>query len=166
MIRLLVLFFLILPQMVFAGEYSRDLFKHWSDLNKDGINTRQEVLAEANLGILCPYTGELIKDLTKVDIDHIIPLQYAFYHGAENWTLLRKEQFANDHDNLLAVSSDVNRAKGAKDPSEWLPPNLRYASIYIEKWTTICVKYSLKCDFLALHDLQEKYSKLHNGVKP
>jgi len=150
-----------------AAEYDRSQFRHWSDLDKNGHNSRYEALMSGIVGgVLCPYTGQVLAPSEKVDIDHIVPLAYAWNHGAEAWTDLRREQFANDPENLLAVSADVNRAKGAKPPAEWLPPNLRYVPRYIERFTKICVKYSLECDFVGLSSQFTEYSKVRNGVRP
>lgn len=150
-----------------AGEYSREAFRHWSDLDNDGQDSRQETILNHMIGgVICPYTGQLISDLRLLDIDHIVPLAYAWDHGAEPWTALRKEQFANDPENLLAVSADVNRSKGRKPPEEWLPPNIRFIPEYVAKFTTICSKYGLSCDYLKLSEIEDRFKKQSRGFKP
>lgn len=89
------------------------------------------------------YSGNLIEDKKKIDIDHIFPLNRANNSGAFSWTADQKEKFANDPENLLAVSSIENREKGAKGPSEWLPSNKDYHKTYVEKYLYIAKKYNL-----------------------
>lgn len=60
--------------------------------------------------------------LSEVDIDHIVPLSWAWKYGANKWTQEKREQFANDPRNLIAVEASLNRQKGDKGPDEWLPP--------------------------------------------
>jgi hypothetical protein len=117
--------------------YSRDKFGHgWSDVDHDGQDTRQEILISQNTGNLTyndkgrvirgrwvsMYSGDIIIDASKVDIDHIVPLSWAWKHGASQWTSAKREQFANDERNLVAVEASLNRQKGDKGPNEWLPP--------------------------------------------
>ena len=37
-----------------------------------------------------------ITEANRIDIDHIIPLKYAFEMGASDWRKSKKEKFAND----------------------------------------------------------------------
>lgn len=122
---------------VITDEYSRSKFGHgWADVDHDGQNTRQEVLISQNTGNLVfsdngrvtrgrwvsMYSGEVIVDASKVDIDHVVPLSWAWKHGATAWSQSKREQFANDERNLVAVEASLNRQKGDKGPDEWLPP--------------------------------------------
>nr|WP_165773442.1 HNH endonuclease family protein [Zooshikella ganghwensis] len=66
-----------------------------------------------------------------LDIDHIVPLKEAFRSGASLWNATRKREFANDLENLLAVSNSANRQKGDKDPTHWTPENWNYQCDYI-----------------------------------
>jgi hypothetical protein len=117
--------------------YSRDKFGHgWSDFDNDGQDTRQEILISQNTGNLTyndkgrvirgrwvsMYSGDIIIDASKVDIDHIVPLSWSWKHGASQWTSAKREQFANDERNLVAVEASLNRQKGDKGLGEWLPP--------------------------------------------
>jgi hypothetical protein len=118
-------------------DYSRDKFGHgWSDIDHDGQDTRQEVLIAQNTGNLVVnekgrvirgrwvsmYSGKIIVDASQVDIDHIVPLSWAWKHGADKWNQNKREQFANDERNLVAVEASLNRQKGDKGLDEWLPP--------------------------------------------
>ena len=59
-----------------------------------------------------------------VDIDHMVPLSNAWKSGAASWTTARRQSFANDLQNpqLLAVTDNVNQAKGDQGPETWKPP--------------------------------------------
>lgn len=122
-----------------SSKYSRSKFGHgWADVDHDCQNTRQEVLISLSTapvrfadGRKCRvtfgrwismYSGEVIFDASKVDIDHIVPLKWAWDHGANNWSRSKREKFANDPINLVAVEASLNRQKGAKGPDEWIPP--------------------------------------------
>ena len=118
--------------------YQREDWKHWIDADGDCMNTRHEILQSQSVGRVklspggCyvssgtwhdPYSGKSYARASDLDIDHVIPLKWAHEHGAANWSPERKETFANDPRNLLAVDDGLNQAKGAKGPTEWMPPN-------------------------------------------
>lgn len=118
--------------------YAREKFGHgWQDVDHDGYDTRQEVLMAQNTGTLVFnnkgrvihgkwisfYSGQVFTDASKLDIDHVVPLSWAWKHGADKWSQEKREQFANDERNLVAVEASVNRSKGDKGLDEWLPPS-------------------------------------------
>ncbi|WP_422473669.1 HNH endonuclease family protein [Endozoicomonas sp. ALB032] len=142
-----------------SREYRREYFDHWSDDDRDCINTRHELLLEQSTSTIdtgknkCtvergrwndPYTGKIFYNARDLDVDHVIPLYWAWQHGADQWSTERRKQFANDEVNLLAVQGSVNREKGAKGPLEWLPPDNRYHCQYLSRWKRIILKYGLK----------------------
>lgn len=118
--------------------YARSLFPLWVDADGDGCNARYEVLiAEA---IITPsvgsgykltggrwysyYDGVYWTDPADLDIDHVVPLAEAWDSGARSWTTSRRQAYANDLSDsrtLVAVTENVNQAKGDRDPAEWLP---------------------------------------------
>jgi hypothetical protein len=53
----------------------------------------------------------------------MVPLSNAWKSGAASWTTSKRQQFANDLTNpqLLAVTDEVNQAKGDKGPEDWKP---------------------------------------------
>ena len=64
-----------------------------------------------------PYTGEVVTDATKLDIDHMIPLKNAHDSGGWAWDRDKKAAFANEisyADHLIAVTASANRRKGAE----------------------------------------------------
>ena len=143
--------------------YKRNAFKHWIDADKNGCNTRVEVLiAEAiekpKVGTKCKltggkwlsaYDGKTITNASQLDVDHMVPLAEAWRSGAWKWTAVQRQAFANDLENseaLIAVSAATNRSKGDKDPSLWMPAKDQCA--YIQNWISIKTKYSLTVDSL------------------
>lgn len=134
--------------------YKRTDYSHWKEgatlktvrdeiLKRDGnsVSTKNGKVVSGHWKDF--YSGRLIKDKRKIDIDHIFPLNRANNSGAYAWTILEKEKFANDPENLLAVSSEENRQKGAKGPSEWLPSDKSYHKEYAIKYLNIARKYNL-----------------------
>jgi hypothetical protein len=51
--------------------------------------------------------------------------------------------FANDLDNLILAKASLNRQKGAKGLTEWLPPNYSYRCEYIARFNAVMEKYEL-----------------------
>ena len=141
--------------------YNRSLFKHWIDADKDGCDTRAEVLIEEaitkpKIGKKCvltggkwrsEYDGKTTSKASDLDIDHVVPLAEAWRSGAWAWTALQRQAFANDLSEsgaLIAVSLGQNRSKGDKDVSEWLPS--RGVCGYVYNWISVKIKYSLTAD--------------------
>ncbi|MBB1252543.1 HNH endonuclease [Streptomyces sp. OF3] len=143
--------------------YDRRLFRHWIDADRDGCNTRAEVLkAEAIVppeqSAGCRLTGGLwhsyyddvfVDDASSLDIDHMVPLAEAWDSGASQWSPARREAFANDLDydpSLVAVTARSNRSKGDKDPAEWMPPAGHEHCRYVEEWTAVKHRWVLTVD--------------------
>jgi len=133
-----------------TSSYSRSQFgKGWADLDSDCQDSRQEALISqstnqvifkdsSNCKVLqgrwiSPYTGNVIYDASKIDIDHVVPLKWAWDHGASGWTESMRKAFANDPVNLWVVEASLNRQKGAKGLDQWLPPagQCQYASRFL-----------------------------------
>ena len=152
--------------------YDRDLFKHWTDEDGDGCDTRREVLlAEAVVaptqGSRCSLAdGEWISrydGLTEqgngrgFDVDHLVPLAEAWESGAHNWTADRRERYANDlgyEHSLIAVSARSNRSKGAQDPAAWLPPEGDQHCWYAAAWVHVKTRWSLTVDTAEVNTLE------------
>jgi hypothetical protein len=118
--------------------YDRALFQHWIDADGDGCSTRNEVLlAEADdpptVSGTCTLSGgrwfsyyDRVSwtSTSDLDIDHMVPLAEAWDSGARTWTSTVRRDFANDlgdYRSLVAVTDNVNQAKGDQDPGTWLP---------------------------------------------
>ncbi|MFJ1648037.1 HNH endonuclease family protein [Streptomyces sp. NPDC088258] len=143
--------------------YKRTSFKHWVDADKDGCNTRHEVLkAESRIAPTVDagcrvtagewysyYDGVTVTDPAGLDIDHMVPLAEAWDSGASAWTAQRREQYANDFDaphSLAAVTARTNRSKADKDPQDWLPPLADARCTYISDWVSTKLRWQLSVD--------------------
>lgn len=147
-------------------KYSRGEWKHWASvsncwdvredvLNRQGSNvdyldsnknktTDQSKSCWVNTGKWeDPYSDEIMEDPAKVDIDHIVPLKAASEAGGNQWDKAKKAQYANDYDLLIISSSKQNRTKGAKTPSEWMPPRKESHCEYAKAYTYVLHKYNL-----------------------
>ncbi|WP_296049570.1 HNH endonuclease family protein [uncultured Alteromonas sp.] len=90
-----------------------------------------------------PYTNNIFTDDNDLDIDHIVPLKWAYEHGANTWPENIRAAFANDTLNVIAVSLSANRSKGAKGPTEWMPANQQFRCQYLERFQRVIRKYQL-----------------------
>jgi hypothetical protein len=153
--------------------YSRSLFKHWLDADKDGCDTREEVLIiestssaqvdaygckviEGNW--LSPYDNVAHTNPSELDIDHMIPLKEAWDSGARNWSPSQRQRFANDLSDsraLIAVTAGQNRSKSDRDPSNWIPPNTQYICTYLAEWIAIKFRWQLSMD-------QSEFGRIRN----
>lgn len=139
--------------------YDRDLFRHWSDLDGNGCDTRDDVLAaEALAGVrrgcdvtggrwVSAYDGAVTTDPSRFDIDHVVALGEAWDSGAWRWDAATRERFANDLAYplaLIAVSASSNRSKGDRDPAEWLPARGRCA--FAKSWVGVKYRWRLSVD--------------------
>lgn len=145
--------------------YLRTDWTHWIDEDKNGLNTRHEVLLRQSLvpakikndkvveGMwFSAYTGEFFYEPTKLDIDHFVPLKNAHDTGGANWSKEKKKYYANNLEignHLLAVSRSANRSKGSKSPLEWLPSNKDYSCEYIKIWIELKNIWELELEDLS-----------------
>ena len=99
-----------------------------------------------------PYTSGTVafmrgnKTGAAVQIEHIVPLAYAWDQGAWNWPDEMRLRFANDPANLLAVQGQVNQDKGDKEPAYWLPPNAAFHCQYAIQFIAVLRGYGLPVD--------------------
>lgn len=137
----------------------------WQDLDGDGCNTRNEVLARdlesvdyrprtnncvVETGVLQdPYTDTTInfqhgKESSQlVQIDHVVALADAWDAGAWQWSSRQRIEFSNDHLNLLAVDGDANDEKAALTADEWLPTNKDYHCAFVSRQVLVKHKWDL-----------------------
>ena len=145
--------------------YSRDLFGGWVDTNRNGCDTRNDILARDLTGITfrpgtrnCvvetgtladPYSGTLIafvkgnETSNDVQIDHVVALSDAWQKGAQQWDGDTRIAFANDPLNLLAVAGPLNQQKGDGDAATWLPPNRAYRCASVARQVAVKHTYRL-----------------------
>ena len=170
-------FQVLLSQVSVASEFSsaaydRDLFRHWIDEDRDGCDTRREVLISESatpvrIGASCtitggtwysPYDGIWTTDPSDFDIDHLVPLAEAWRSGAYAWGASTRQAFANDLSNeysLIAVSASSNRTKSDGDPDAWMPTNQEYLCEYAYMWISVKKQWSLTLDQAEMDTLLE-----------
>lgn len=157
----------LLGQLPVATEHSagylRALFPTWIDADKDGCNTRAEVLiAEAtikpDIGAKCalsggrwlsPYDHVVVTAAANLDIDHLVPLAEAWQSGAWRWSAATRTAYANDLGyaaDLVAVTAHANRAKGDREPSAYLPTARSYDCSYVAQWVAVKWRWRLSVD--------------------
>ena len=153
--------------------YDRDLFRHWIDADRDGCNTRMEVLlAEAvqapEVGSGCRLTGgrwysyyddTYVDGARGLDIDHLVPLAESWDSGASNWDAKRREAYANDlgaEASLIAVTARSNRSKSDQDPSTWWIPAEGASCRYLGEWVATKLRWDLSVDDAELAALNER----------
>jgi Protein of unknown function (DUF1524) len=95
-----------------------------------------------------PYSGARIEfrkaQADEVQIDHVVPLAYAWDMGAAAWTLDQRMAFANDEAlNLLAVAKAANASKSDLGPATWTPSNVSYRCQYAIRWVRVVSSYGL-----------------------
>ena len=136
--------------------YDRHDWKHWTDADGDCQDARNEVLvAESRATVsyrtdrecrvsagewMGPYTGSVVTDPSKLDVDHMVPLGNDYLAGAWRWSAEQRERYANyldDSQHLIAVTASANRSKGARGPEDWKPENRAYWCQYAVDWITI-----------------------------
>lgn len=151
----------------YSIEYNRtkDFGPAWEDVDHNGCDTRNDILRRDLTGITfrsndpgCtvatgtladPYTGHKIsfergvRTSSLVQIDHVVPLGNSIRHGADGWTQERREAFANDPFNLIAVDGPTNGSKSDSGPADWLPPVASYDCAYVEHYIGVSAKYDL-----------------------
>ena len=145
--------------MRIPGRYDRSVFGAWSDEDGDCQDTRHErliarstepvELSDDGCQVVTghwndPYTGTIYAMASDLEIDHLVPLFYAWNRGASHWELEKQRRFANDSANLLAVGVTANRSKGAAGPLAWLPPAEEFACEYLLRFFRVIDRYDLK----------------------
>jgi hypothetical protein len=161
------------PRPVGTEGYQRDAFgSDWLDTDGDGCNQRDDVLlrdavpgttrvaqqGSCDHDVLAgtwhdPYTGRTLhftdlKDLSQaeaIQIDHVVPLAEAWVSGARAWDEAKRERFANDLHELLAVDGPTNMSKGDGDPAAWRPRK-GYQCTYARRWIAVKAAYGLAVD--------------------
>lgn len=139
--------------------YERVFFgTSWRDSDQDCLSTRQEILQQLSTArpvfneTGCRIVGgkwrdlfsdQVFTDSSDLDMDHIVPLKWAWTHGADKWTPDQRQQFANDLRFILPVDKSLNRSKGARSPLDWMPPNKAYRCQYVVKFYRGILVYDL-----------------------
>ena len=175
------------PLRIRGFDYRRAAFGDaWTDDNPapgghNGCDTRNDILdrdlvdktyvsikrcphAVATGTLHDPYTNDTIAFVrgnqtgAAVQIEHIVPLAYAWDLGARNWTDEMRVRFANDPGNLLAIGGRVNQDKSDKEPAVWMPPNTAFHCQYAMQFIAVARAYGLPVDASSAGVLREAAS--------
>ncbi len=142
-----------------SNSFERSAFGHgWDDADGDCQDSRAEgLIAASSTSVrfatakrcrvvtgrwISPFTGNVIQNSRDIDIDHVVPLKWAWVRGAKEWSSAQREKFANDPVNLWPVELGLNRSKGAQPPNEWLPPAGQCG--YVARFQRVVMEYDLK----------------------
>lgn len=165
----------VVETRVRGDDYRRSAFGDaWDDQNSapgghNGCDTRNDILerdlvdktyvaiprcprAVARGTLRDPYTNGALAFVrgdgvgASVQIDHIVPLAYAWDMGARGWSDALRKRFANDPANLLAVDGQANQDKGDQPPATWLPPNAAFRCQYAMQFIAVLRGYGLPVD--------------------
>ncbi|QNP61817.1 HNH endonuclease [Streptomyces genisteinicus] len=140
-------------------------FPHWNAglVPGDGCDTRGEVLlAEAveapSVGADCRLTGGTWAPYTEratvagagaLVVAHTVPLAEAWESGADGWSAARREAYANDQgapQPLTVLTAGTHRARGDRDPADWIPPEPSAHCRYVAEWVSTKLRWGLDAD--------------------
>lgn len=134
----------------------------WADVDRNGCDTRNDILARDMVGetfkprthncvvltgtLADPYTGKTINfvrgpNSRAVEVDHVVSLANAWATGARQLSPAERLAFANDPLNLLAVDGPTNQRKGSGDAATWLPAQNRHD--FVLRQIAVKTKYHL-----------------------
>jgi len=182
----------VVPARTHRYDYRRSVFGDaWDDDNDapgghNGCDTRNDILnrdlvdithvstkrcadAVATGTLHDPYTNAVVaftrgpKIGEAVQIDHIVPLAYAWDMGASAWPYRQRLRFANDPANLLAVAGQGNQDKGDAGPGQWMPPNKSFACQYAVAYIAVLRGYALRLDQPSADVLREAAATCPTG---
>jgi hypothetical protein len=172
----------VVPRRIRSNDYRRTAFgDSWDDENGapgggNGCDTRDDILtrdlvektfvhtsrcpqAVASGTLRDPYTNATVSFVrgnqvgASVQIDHIVPLAFAWDMGARDWSDALRKRFANDPANLLAVAGKANQDKGDLPPGEWMPPNAGFWCQYALQFAEVARGYRLAVDETSAREL-------------
>lgn len=182
----------IVPERLRRNDYQRAAFGDaWDDDNgapggRNGCDTRDDILgrdlsdtsfvsttrcpeAVATGSLRDPYTNATVAFVrgnqvgASVQIDHIVPLAFAWDMGARDWTPEMRKRFANDPANLLAVAGQANQDKGDLPPGEWMPPNTAFWCQYAVQFIEVLRGYRLSVDAASAEQLRQSAGACPTG---
>jgi hypothetical protein len=135
------------------GPYRREEWPHWSDIDGNGCDARQDALVAWSLvpatvdrshtcrvvagSWVSPYDLKASNNPGDFDVDHLVPLENAFVSGGWQWDAPRRRAFANTQSELVVASASANRSKGADAPDRWRPPDRDAWCAYADGWVSV-----------------------------
>lgn len=147
---------------------------------EDRMNTRHQILQRRSLTnaelsdngtSIMVVRGSWIDEITGLEysdvdpsrlleIDHLIPLQWACEYGAATWTEAQRNDFYNDEVCLLVTTSRENGRKSDLGADVFLPSDDELACEYIDQFQECLTRYPFQItdavrNGLASHDKAE-----------
>jgi len=182
----------VVPGRIRGNDYRRAAFgRAWDDDTsapggRNGCDTRNDILgrdlvdiatvvtkrcarAVASGTLRDPYTNATVSFVrgnrvgASVQIDHIVPLAFAWDMGARDWPDSLRARFANDPANLLAVAGQANQDKGDLPPGQWMPPNTAFWCQYAVAFIEVLRGYRLPVDKASAEQLREAAGSCPTG---
>ncbi len=183
---------MVVPRRIRGNDYRRSAFgQAWDDDNSapgghNGCDTRDDILtrdlverthvstkrcpqAVAAGTLRDPYTNGTVAFVrgeqvgASVQIDHIVPLAFAWDMGARDWPDPLRKRFANDPANLLAVAGRANQDKGDLPPGEWMPPNSAFRCQYAMQFIAVLRGYRIPVDEASAQELRRAAASCPNS---
>jgi lysophospholipase L1-like esterase len=169
-----------------SASYRTSKFPLWIDANRDGENTRTEVLkatsrkqvAENKNGSVktgswvSAYDGKVYTSASKLGIAHIVPLEEAWTSGAYKWSTEKRTAFANDigyRASLIIVAKHVSRPKTHRETPATLPRKTTGRCAYVRNYIAVKSRWGLSANAtektMLKRDL-EKYCSTVSVAKP
>ena len=87
------------------------------------------------------YSGKTYQHTKNLDIDFIVPLNWAYDHGGKFWDAMEVYNFVNDRSNLLVASKESINEKSGRGVFNWLPEKVQFRCTYILYWEFVLNKY-------------------------
>lgn len=148
------------------ADYDRGLFgQAWYDEDRNGCDTRNDILGRDLTSVATKpgtggckvltgqledwYSGTTVDFVSGqgtselVQIDHLVPLSWAWRHGAEHWDSTTLRAFSNDPLNLVATTGQQNQQKSDSGPGDWLPASDAAQCRYVQRFTQVLHDYDL-----------------------
>ena len=142
-------------------------------LNRDLLNVIVDESCNVTSGTLNdPYTGKIIMFVrggntsSVVQIDHVVALSDAWQKGAQQFTLEKRIELANDPLELLAVDGSANMQKSDGDAATWLPPDKSFRCQYVARQIAVKQKYKLWVTQAEYNAMADILSKCPNQLLP
>ncbi|WP_051215053.1 GmrSD restriction endonuclease domain-containing protein [Granulicoccus phenolivorans] len=158
---LAMLYQLTITDRASGAGYDSALFKWREDVDRNGCDTRNDVLRRdltqitvrsngcvvLTGNLTSPYSGNSFDFIrgngNNIEIDHVVSLSNSWQTGAQGFSSDRRVEFGNDPLNLLAVETSLNQQKGDGDAATWLPPKTSYRCEYVARQVAVKHKYGL-----------------------
>jgi len=168
----IIILILLFSCSIFGQEkYSRDKFGEGWNTVRGCITVREHILIDNSKDMVTMdskkcnilsgrwysiWENKYFDEPERLDVDHTVPLKWAYKHGADQWTDKQRNDFANnysDEHHLVLLSVYSNRSKGSKGPDKWMPPYNR--CLYVKTFIKIVNKYELKFDLNEKNKINE-----------